>query len=439
MNISRKPNRSTRVPPSVNNADREVAAAPIDTRYGVEGLGYFLPQERGSRSTSTGFIKSHTQPGRTYGIGRSTNLETSHTTVFVACLTEYGQLDKSFHADGIFDFNTIGDTRYAALNSIIEDRQGNLLVILSLDGESASQIWRLTASGEPDLSFGQGKGYVDTRGLIDEALVLERLAMVGQGIFVAGLRRGPEKFEPVIVAFDNDGRLRRDFGTDGILDGTQLIPDTSQHIIDGIAAFAPQAGTERLLVTLYLLRDDVIYSVAMALTTEGKFDTSFGDDGLYWSDDNVILYGLSVDVKAKRISFYGSIMPDEDGPEFPAIYRLDYAGKPAKEFNNGNMLVFERPGAWTSGMEDGSGLVGYGQFYTYTLAFRLTAAGTFDDTFVPPRGYGQYGARGDDGFYSSDAPPVYDAAHKRLLISGHMEATPGFNVPGVIAISMRPT
>ena len=440
MNTSRKPNHSTREPSQLIQASNQLPEAPIDQEYGADGLAYIFEKETGSRADSNGVINSKTQRGRSYVTGICSNPNTDEHKVFVACLKEDGKLDSSFHGDGVFDFNQIPNAAYSTPKSIVEDTAGNLLIVAQVEGESASHLWKLTASGEPDQTFGEGKGFVDTRNLIREELVLEDLALTEDRIFATGLRRGPQMFEPVVIALDHEGALCEDFAADGILDVVKLIPETETHIIDGIASFTPASGPERLVLPLYLERNGVSHSVITALTTFGKIDDAFGENGQHWSDPWVINNGFSVDATAQRISFYGELYSLDEEISHPTVYRIDYSGKAAKEFNDGNVLVFDRPGGWYAGVEIDGGLAGYGNFYTHSIAFRFTSDGRFDTTFVPPHGYGKFGAEiPQEGFYTSDGSITLDTLNQRLLLSGRDEEIRGSTVPCVIAVSLRTT
>ncbi len=435
MNTSRKPNRSTRVA-----SDWALPEAPIDQNYGVGGLARIFEKITGSGADSNGVINSRTRRGRSYVLGKSSNPNTDGFKVFVACLNEHGGLDSSFHGDGVFDFNQVSKAAYDELSGIVEDAAGNLLIVAHVEGVSASHLWKLTASGEPDPTFGNGKGFVDTRDVITEELELQNLAIAKDRIFASGLRRGPQMFEPVVIALDLKGALLEHFATDGVLDVAKLIPNTQDHIIDGIASFTPPSGPERLVLPLYLMRNGDAYSVTTALTVDGKIDEAFGENGQHWSDPWVINNGFSVDAISQRISFYGELYSLDKDISHPTVYRITYTGKPAKEFNDGNVLVFKRPGGWYAGVEAAGGLVGYGSFYTHLLAFRFTSDGKFDTTFVPPHGYGTFGAQlPEDGFYVSSGSIALDTPNQRLLISGRDEELQGGTVPCVIAVSLRTT
>ncbi|WP_229610062.1 hypothetical protein [Pseudomonas putida] len=440
MNTSRKPNRSTRVASDYVRASTQLPKAPIDQNYGVGGLACIFEKIPGSRADSNGVINSRTHRGRSYVMGKSSNHNTDEFKVFVACLNEDGRLDSSFHGDGVFDFNQVPRAAYKELSGIVEDAAGNLLIVALVEGDSASHLWKLTASGEPDLTFSNGKGFVDTRDVIKEELVLENVAMAKDRIFASGLRRGPQMFEPVVIALDLEGALWKGFAADGVLDVVKLIPDTQNHIIDGIASFTPPSGPERLVLPLYLMRNGDAYSVTTALTIDGKIDDAFGENGQHWSDPWVINNGFSVDAISQRVSFYGELYSLDEDISLPTVYRITYTGKPAKEFNDGNVLVFDRPGGWHAGVEVADGLVGCGIFYTHPLAFRYTSDGKFDTTFVPPHGYGTFGAQlPADGFYVSPGSIALDTPNQRLLISGRDEEAQGATVPSVIAVSLRTT
>ncbi|MFJ4055351.1 MULTISPECIES: hypothetical protein [unclassified Pseudomonas] len=431
MNISPKPNRSTRKP----RTSIELPQAPIDCDYGIHGLAYIFEKIAGSRANTNAIINSTVSAGRSYVIGESYNPQTSEAKVFVACLKDLGTLDNSFGDGGIFDFNKAASTDYMDPKSIVEDAAGNILIALKVVGQSASHLWKLSAGGQPDPNFGDRKGYVDTRHLIGEELVLEHLAVTKGHIFATGGKS--ENFEPVVLGLDNDGALRADFGDDGLVDVSKLIPDTDSHIVDGIASFTSPSNAQQLVLTWYLIRGEDPYSVTTAMTPDGKVDDNFGTKGFHWSAPWIINNGFSVDPVAKRITFYGELYDVDEDISHPTVYRIDYSGAPAREFNGGEALVFDKPGGWYAGVETAGGLVGYGHFYTYSLAFSLTSEGTFDTRFVPPFGYGQFGAQiPEDGFYASGSTVSLDAGNQRLLINGRDEEVRGSTVPCVAAVAL---
>ncbi|WP_349976034.1 hypothetical protein [Pseudomonas sp. WHRI 8519] len=435
MNISPKPNRSTRKAHAGPRTSIKLPQAPLDCDYGIHGLAYIFEKIAGSRANTYAIINSTVSAGRTYVIGTSHNPKTNEAKVFVACLKDRGTLDNSFGDGGIFDFNKAGSTEYSAPECIVEDARGNLLISITMQEQSASHLWKLSAEGQPDREFGKGNGYVAPRDLIGEDLLLEHLA-VTKGLIFATARKS-ENFEPVVLGLDNDGALRVDFGADGLVDVGKLIPDTRSHFVDGIANFMSPSNAQQLVLTWYLMRGEDAYSVTTAMTLDGIVDDTFGTEGFHWSAPWIINNGFSVDPVAKRITFYGELFDVAENISYPTVYRIDYSGAPAREFNGGEALVFDKPGGWFAGVETAGGLVGYGHFYDYMLAFSLTSEGTFDTRFVPPFGYGQFGAKvPEDGFYASGSTVSLDAGNQRLLINGRDDEIRGSTVPCVAAVAL---
>lgn len=118
------------------------------------------------------------------------------------------------------------------------------------------------------------------------------------------------------------------------------------------------------------------------------------------------------------------------------IYRLDYTGKPAKEFNEGRVLLFPIEGGWDYMTEADGKLVGYGSFFTRGMAVRYRLDGQLDTTFVPPNGYGVFTATvPEPGFYGNSHSATVMPESQRLLVAGR-EARTG-STPCVIAVSLK--
>ncbi len=428
---------------SLLKATHTLSEAPLDPAYGSAGHAYFTEYSQGTKADTDRLLKSKARPNRYYVTGVQTN-RGEPENVFIACLDTDGKPDISFNGKGLFNFNDLQVTDYRNVGAVLEDAAGNLLLGLQPYRQSTTHLWKLTPAGEPDTTFGGGKGYIDTTTMLGKDLILERMALHEQGYMAAGLQRGAEKFEAVLVALTPEGALDTAFAQGGVLDVTKLVDDSRSVIIDGLAITSPATGEPRILLPLYLMRNADAYSVTCALTLDGVIDDAFGDKGQHWSEPWIINQGFFVDEGSERITLYGEHYSIDEDISQPTLYRLDLAGKPALEFNNGQLVRFDGYGSWNSIVEFEGSLVGYGSFYTHAVAVRYDTTGQLDTTFVPPDGYGQLGAQlPQDGFYTTgttgEKAVVIDTENLRMLVNGRDEQLQkGFTVPCVVAISLKP-
>lgn len=241
----------------------------------------------------------------------------------------------------------------------------------------------------------------------------------------------------VVVALDSNGRRDPQFGENGLLALSDLIPEGSQHSLEGIAVISPTAGMQRIVICTYVKSDSGWYSVTSGLSLTGRLDDKFGEVGHHWSDEGIINSGFTVEDSSQRITLYGQHYSVDDDRSQPTIYRLDYAGEPAREFNQGQVVRFLVDGGWAYIEETEGGLMGYGGFFTFNMAVRYQSDGQLDTRFVSPHGYGQFGAFSqEDGFYTAENSVVVDTVNQRMVVSGE-DVQQGYRLPCLLALSLK--
>lgn len=420
----------TRPQRPLSKAPQQLPIAPIDLAYGQDGHAHF------SAGEATSVLKSKFQPSRFYVTGFYSGRNPYHP--YLACLDASGKLDNTFNSSGIVDFSELSGEEYGAAEAVAEDMTGNLLVAVQAYALPTTYLWKLTPNGEPDTSFGYGKGYVDTRALFGEQLMLEDLVCFADMVLATGWRSEGGQIKSAIVALTREGGKFGPFGKDGMLSLSTLIPDNSAYILDGIAIISPAAKQPRIIISTYVKRDSIAYSVTSALTLEGRLDEAFGTGGFHWSDASVINNGFTVEDRSERITLYGMHTLDEwDGQ--PTLYRLDYAGKPALEFNQGQVVHFHTDGKWHHIVEVNGHLVGYGTHPTSYMAVRYDLNGQLDQTFLPPHGYGHFGgALPPEHFESFTQSMAIDAGNQRMLVSGYDITPERLLYSCLVAIPLKP-
>ncbi|HEN8729779.1 TPA: hypothetical protein U8214_003721 [Pseudomonas putida] len=427
---------STQAEPPSLQALQQQPVAPIDLSYGDKGHAHFTQSGRGNLGGTTSVLRSKVRPARFYVTGYQTDPDGLHS-VFIACLDASGKLDTTFNGSGMFKFTTETTDRYLNATGVVEDVTGNLLVTVELFGETTSHLWKLIAKGEPDPGFGQGKGYIDTRALFGADLVLDKVACHQEGLVATAARYEAGDSNAVVVALDSNGRRDPQFGENGLLALSDLIPEGSQHSLEGIAVISPTAGMQRIVICTYVESDSGWYSVTSGLSLTGRLDDKFGEVGHHWSDEGIINSGFTVEDSSQRITLYGQHYSVDDDRSQPTIYRLDYAGEPAREFNQGQVVRFLVDGGWAHIEETEGGLMGYGGFFTFNMAVRYQSDGQLDTRFVSPHGYGQFGAFSqEDGFYTAENSVVVDTVNQRMVVSGE-DVQQGYRLPCLLALSLK--
>lgn len=141
---------------------------------------------------------------------------------------------------------------------------------------------------------------------------------------------------------------------------------------------------QRIVISTTLRRGPDWYGVTSGLSLAGVLDDAFGEGGHHWSDAWILNNGFSIEDSSKRITLYGQHYSEDDDSGKPTLYRLDYEGRPALEFNQGQVVRFHIDGGWSHIEEAEGGLIGYGGFYAFNMAVRYHSSGQLDTRFAPP-------------------------------------------------------
>ncbi len=204
----------------------------------------------------------------------------SHS-IFVAAYDDGGDLDGNFGVGGIVPLDPTPDDD--SVNAVVVRGDGAVVIggltgvlrAAGTDNDGDAYLARLTATGDPDPSFGTGGVMIVPVGAYSDAI--KALALTDGGDIIAIGRtqvasRGNQR--PFLARFDGEGAPVPGFGTNGIVllgdpaGGTQLetvrlLPDG--YILVGGHIFAPAIGRDLMLVG--------------RLDGNGVPDPTFGTDG----------------------------------------------------------------------------------------------------------------------------------------------------------------
>lgn len=184
-----------------------------------------------------------------------------------------GNLDTSFGGgDGIV-VTDLG-TNFDYAHSVIEDANGNLVVAgrSTTGGGSSWKLVRYDSEGELDLSFGGGDGVVDTPAMADVALsVIEDSN--GHLVLAGSARVNTSTYTVVVARYDTSGELDPDFASEGVV----LTPVGSGY---NTARSVIQDSEGRLVVTGYAELGGYDDFVVLRYGSSGALDTSFGSGGV---------------------------------------------------------------------------------------------------------------------------------------------------------------
>ncbi|OII57226.1 hypothetical protein BIW19_13735 [Pseudomonas putida] len=405
--------------------------APVDLSYAEQGYAYLLEQKPGLLGECTYILKSKVSADRYYACAYQAKRDASEFASGVWALNGDGERDNTFTVD--FPSYTSHAGHFTP-RSLIEDTAGKLLCLGSVTGQS--WLWRFNDNGSPDITFGN-QGHISSDKLLPEPVALRYVTPLADGYVLAC--EGPER-RTRLVALAKDGTLDTNFGKDGVLELDQELPGDGRGIVSLVVT--PHAdGSERVLLLTWRAENANEYSVLSCVTITGVVDSAFASKGHFRSEVGTYYAGTSVSEQpASLITLCGGHM-FEDRSIQPEISRLTLHGDPADAFNGGKPVRFDVSGGmWHHIIEAGDRLVGIGSFYTHNKAVRYYQDGTLDTSFVPPLGYGQFGATvPNPGFYlSSNSSIAFVDAPARMLVCGNTNgAELTQTIPVVHAISLE--
>ncbi|MDD2147280.1 hypothetical protein [Pseudomonas putida] len=405
--------------------ERQELKAPIDVTYADKGHLHIGEPTADPRNAVSQILASNYYPERTYLRGVHNG-----TKPFIARTLKDGELDTSFNKTGLVyltDLSTVFD--YHSFSHMAEDAEGHILLTMIDRTQGFTHLWKLKPNGKPDTDFGSNNGYIILNNFFNfkDITLYQFTTYKNDYIFSGSLENAP-----ILFVLTHEGVPRQSFGKLGILKMQDLIPDL-RYVIGAPKMLEVGEKVRIIIYTRYFNDSSSINGIA-ALTLSGALDQRFADNGVYWSKPGIIIYDFTLNNASQRITVHGQVW--SEGTSTPMIYRLDYTGKPAKEFNEGRVVLFPIEGAWDYMTEADGKLVGYGSFFDRGMAVRYRLDGQLDTTFVPPNGYGVFTAIGSQpGFYGNSHSATVMPESQRLLVAGR-EIQTG-STPCVIAVSLK--
>jgi uncharacterized delta-60 repeat protein len=256
---------------------------------------------------------------------------------------------------------------------VVELSNGQILVAAEL------ALMRYNSDGSLDTNFGDGGLAVPnypagTQSANSRAL----FELPNGGLLVAGEQSDGTTWNWMFAAFDADGSVDSNFGTNG-----HVLQPFANYTELRAAAF--QADGKLVVAGWTLQNDDSVFVVGR-FNTDMTLDTSFGTNGLVFSD---LGYGGSNDMSL-AIQPDGHILVAGKSGSLIAILRYDSAGVLDNSFSGYGATFVSFPGLYESssyfaGMalqSDGRIVVGGYTGYENSFAFtRLNSDGEIDPSF----------------------------------------------------------
>jgi uncharacterized delta-60 repeat protein len=340
-----------------------------------------------------------------------------------------GKLDTSFGSGGIA---VLGQS--SGPQSIAETAAGKVVVIATPLGEIVgSYVYQLTSSGKLDASFNHsGKESLPTEFLARSS------AIEGDKILLAGYTSSTSPESGELLRLNANGTLDTSFGTGGFVSfgATNFVQNAIVTSNGDIAALAqPFVGT-----------NDVVY----LLNADGSKDTNFANAGAYSPGGEMTLLGAGpggtlliatqVGVNSSDEPTYGIARLLPTGAMDSAFSSISVPGVENLQFaveSDGSLLLENSAGPLTVSHYSSAGKLiqtsiaiygianqpselvtlpsgSYIVFASPTVAFKLTAGGTLDDTF------GYYG--GLSALTVAQPPFAYSAiatlSNRKVIVAG---------------------
>ncbi|WP_080635302.1 hypothetical protein [Pseudomonas asplenii] len=302
-----------------------------------------------------------------------------------------GTLDPDFAANGLLQPDP---TSRGQATSVIRDAQRSHLIFTC--NLPLPHLYRASANGEVDPTFGAGTGYVPVIFVPNRQETAERVLQQPDGrIVVIGLSHDqPLTFtESAVARFNVDGRPDPGFGSGGV-----VVPDI---VPEGATPTGPihgalQADGKILISCRYSIFDDprqLQVGVLARLNTNGALDRTFGQDG-------VVVFRGAFDYEL------GAVLPQPDGkivigtlhherPSRAMLVRLTGSGEIDRSFgNNGQAPVASQEVPGSIILDRQGRLICTGNQFLQTqpgaIVLRFKTDGSLDPTFNSARQEGCY-------------------------------------------------
>ncbi len=246
----------------------------------------------------------------------------SNTEFFAERLNAYGSIDSGFGANGVEAEQLSPSGTYSSGTAVIAQSNGDLTFSVTADyssGNSEFAIARLTASGQPDLSFnGSGVAYAQPSTYKTPSSTPMSLTQTADGGYALGGEANDANGSAVAAArFTGTGQLVTGFGSGGTFVLPTVAPTSpSTQAFNGATAVFSQPDGKLILsgpggqLGFSLSAAQAVSPMVVRLNANGTVDSSFGSGGtvsglqsyqlnLAWSaaetgDGNLVLTGASI-------------------------------------------------------------------------------------------------------------------------------------------------
>ncbi len=252
-----------------------------------------------------------------------------------------GRLDESFGQGGMVIYSAGSDNTNSGQDVALQD-DGRIVVCghTSNEGTGGALVVRLNADGTLDASFGTNGAVVVP---ILENGVAGGMALAIQpdgAILVAGVSLSPTVFgRGFVLRLNDDGSLDTGFGTGGIF---TMDEDFHFSMLGGLTLDG--AGTIVASGARAETQTSVTRPLLVGLTSQGRLDPSFGDDGLaVWNDPDDVggqLVDLVRDTDGSLIAA-GLLGTYSDGSDM-LVLKFDRNGSLDTNFGDDGAFILDR-------------------------------------------------------------------------------------------------
>ena len=255
----------------------------LDATFGTNGLFYIGEELNCRRGQAVAFQSNQPAPSRIIVVGESL-LADFQTGICVAGVTPSGQLDVSFGAGGILQFEvpvTGINGGHVGLQIDPMDRSIWLAATTFVGAEVEVGIFHALPDGAHDAAFGGGRGQLSFtvdgyRRVYASSLVIQPDGKLVVGASFAVPETLPPYATPLVMRLRRDGSLDPSFGQAGIV----TLPDVARtHWSYPVKVSLQRQGGIIVVGTGYGatgLDPDFSYAFISRITSEGEIDAAFG-------------------------------------------------------------------------------------------------------------------------------------------------------------------
>lgn len=261
------------------NSERYIGAirymqnGEIDKTFGVDGIVKIKPE------VADQYIYQVLElaDGKIILAGYCFYIDEAETDAYLVRLNADGSIDKSFGTDGVAKFEN--SQRSLVIEQVAEQADGKLIIMGTYFRSFMAA--RVNKDGSLDTSFGtEGTGYSIVKFPEFSSSCENGLILPNGKIALVGFRKPDTNTQkPVVVMLNADGTPDTSYGTEGNGTATFYLgagPDYAVNV-------AAQKDGKLVLVghSWQSNEPNLIYSAAIfRVGTDGKLDTSFGEEGI---------------------------------------------------------------------------------------------------------------------------------------------------------------